>query len=67
MQRTREEIQDVLRRIFAETDRICQEERDKTKRKELRKRFKGFKTMQVYDVRSAKQNHKLKLIDKFYK
>ena len=45
---------EVTRKIFADCDGIYKEEIAKAKRKRLRKRFKRFITMQVYNVRNAK-------------
>jgi len=50
MYRTSEETREIVQRIFAECESIYQEERAKIKRKKLRKRFKRFITMRVYNV-----------------
>ena len=53
---------EVTRKIFAGCDSIYQEEIAKAKRRRLRNQFKKF-----IKSENAKQKHKLKLIDKFYK
>ena len=50
MQRTSEETREIVQRIFAKCESIYREEHAKIKRKKLRKRFKQFITMRVYNV-----------------